>query len=236
MSLELNQIVKSHRPSWGRSKPQKVLSGIDLTLKPGEIIGITGNSGTGKSTLGLILAGVVRPDKGQVCLDGTDLWASSIGIRKQINRKLQMVFQHPESTFDPRWTMQQSLSEPFRINKIQPDFSTLTHRLDEVGLYPEVLVRRPHQLSGGELQRIAIARIMALNPAVVVLDEPTAMLDTLTQARIMNLLKHIQQRTKVSYVLISHDVFLVHDFCQRIFRLEKGQLSNDIRNSVQKVI
>ena len=230
MSLELNQIVKVYCQSWARSKSQKVLSGIDLTIETGEIIGITGNSGTGKSTLGLILAGIVRPDKGRVCLDGTDLWASNITVRKQINRKLQMVFQHPESTFDPRWTIQQSLSEPFRINNIQPDFLTLTDRLAEVGLYPEVLVRRPHQLSGGELQRIAIARIMALNPAVVVLDEPTAMLDTLTQARIMNLLKHIQQRTKVSYVLISHDAFLVHSFCQRIFRLEKGQLSHNLKN------
>jgi peptide/nickel transport system ATP-binding protein len=224
MCLEINQIVRSYRPPGVRSTPKKVLSGVDLTLKPGEIIGITGNSGAGKTTLGLILAGILQPDNGKVHLAGTDLWASDTAIRKRISRKLQMVFQHPESTFDPRWTMQQSLSEPFRLSGIRPDFSLLTDRLAEVELDSTVLIRRPHQLSGGELQRIAIARILALNPAVVVLDEPTAMLDVLTQARIMNLLERIRQRTGVSYVLISHDGALVHKFCPRVFRLEHGRL------------
>lgn len=225
MSLELHQICKSRRSSRAGADLRQVLAGIDLMVKPGGIIGITGSSGAGKTTLGLILAGILRPDQGKVVLNGTDLWAADTAGRKQINRKLQMVFQHPESTFDPRWTMQQSLSEPFRLTGIRPDPLTLAGRLTEVGLDPSVLARRPHQLSGGELQRLAIARIMALNPAVVVLDEPTAMLDVLTQAGIMALLEGIRQRTGVAYVLISHDPDIVRRFCRRIFRLEKGRLS-----------
>jgi len=225
MTLEISQIVKSYYPSGARSEPQNVLNGIDITIEPGETIGITGNSGAGKSTLGLIVAGIVRPDRGRVSLSSRDLWGSSRSVRGEIKRKLQMVFQHPESTFDPRWSIQKSLLEPFRFTNIRPDSATLTDRLAEVGLDPALLVRRPHQLSGGELQRIAIARIMVLNPAVVVLDEPTAMLDTLTQAKIMNLLKQIQQLTGVSYLLISHDLSLAHRFCNQVFRLEDGKLS-----------
>lgn len=201
-------------------------------VKPGDLIGITGRSGAGKTTLGLILAGILRPDQGRVVFDGTDLWAAAGTERKRINRKLQMVFQHPESTFDPRWTMEQSLSEPFKLTGVRPGQRALAGLLADVGLDSAVLVRQPHQLSGGELQRLAIARIMALNPAVVVLDEPTAMLDVLTQARIMAMLEGIRQRTGVAYILISHDPALVSRFCRRTYRLEDGCLipSRSARN------
>lgn len=225
MSLEIHHICKSRGSSRAGADSRQVLAGIDLMVNPSDIIGITGSSGAGKTTLGLILAGILKPDQGRVVFNGTDLWAADTTGRKQINQKLQMVFQHPESTFDPRWTMQQSLSEPFRLSGIRPGPLALAGQLTEVGLGSSVLARRPHQLSGGELQRLAIARIMALNPAVVVLDEPTAMLDVLTQARIMALLERIRQKTNVAYILISHDPALVHQFCGRIFRLEDGRLS-----------
>lgn len=221
--FEINQVVKSYRSGGCKRAARKVLNGVDLAMEPGESIGITGGSGAGKTTLGLILTGIMRPDSGRVYFAGTDLWAADNTVRKNISRRLQMVFQHPESTFDPRWTMRQSLSEPFRLNGIRPDFSLLADRLSEVKLSAAVLDRRPHQLSGGELQRIAIARIMALNPKVVVLDEPTAMLDALTQARIMNLLERIRQRTGVCYALISHDINMVRRFCSRIYRLSNGR-------------
>jgi len=224
MFLEINQVIKSYRSGGHKSPARKVLNGVDLALEPGEIIGITGDSGAGKTTLGLILAGIMRPDSGRVYFAGTDLWASNATIRKSISRRLQIVFQHPESTFDPQWTIHQSLSEPFVLCGIRPDLSLLADRLAEVELNSEVLERHPRQLSGGELQRIAIARIMALNPKVVVLDEPTAMLDALTQARIMNLLEYIQQRTGAAYVLISHDIDMVNSFCSRVYRLSNGRL------------
>ncbi len=224
MFLEINQVVKSYRSGGRKSPSRKVLNGVDLALEPGEIIGITGDSGAGKTTLGLILAGIMRPDSGRVSFAGTDLWASNATIRKSISRRLQIVFQHPESTFDPQWTIHQSLSEPFILCGVMPDLSILADHLAEVELNSEILERHPRQLSGGELQRIAIARIMALNPKVVVLDEPTAMLDALTQARILNLLERIRQRTDAAYVLISHDTDMVNRFCQRIHRLSDGRL------------
>jgi len=225
MCLELVQIHHTFGRFKAGAAPRQVLDGINLKIRPGDRIGITGESGVGKTTLGLILAGIKRPDHGKVLFNGTDLWAADTAGRKPINRKLQMVFQHPETTFDPQWSMQQSLSEPFRFIGIRPDPLALASQLTEVGLDSSVLTRRPHQLSGGELQRIAIARIMALNPAVVVLDEPTAMLDVLTQARIMSLLERIQKKTQVGYVLVSHDLSLAQGFCSHLFRLENGTLA-----------
>jgi len=222
--LEINQAVKSYRAGGRKSPARKVLNGIDLSLEPGEIIGITGDSGAGKTTLGLIIAGILRPDSGTVYFAGTDLWNSNATVRKSIRRGLQIVFQHPESTFDPRWTIRRSLSEPFMLCGIRPGLSLLADRLAEVELNSAVMERHPRQLSGGELQRIAIARIMALNPKVVVLDEPTAMLDALTQARIMNLLERIRQRTGVAYVLISHDTDMVNRFCPLVYQLSDGRL------------
>ena len=225
MCLELTQIHHSFGRFKAGAAPRQVLDGINLRINPGDRIGITGESGVGKTTLGLILAGIKCPDHGKVLFSGTDLWAADTAGRKQINRKLQMVFQHPETTFDPRWTIHQSLSEPFRLNGIRPDSQTLAAQLTEVGIDLSVLKRLPSQLSGGELQRLAIARIMALNPAVVVLDEPTAMLDVLTQARIMSLLERIQKKTQVGYVLVSHDLSLIQGFCRHLFRLENGTLA-----------
>jgi peptide/nickel transport system ATP-binding protein len=224
--LETINVSKAYTPGKG-SIPVQVLNNISLVVKPGETIGITGCSGAGKTTLGLILTGIIPPDKGRLCFNGIDFWHANTIDRKQINRRLQMVFQHPESTFDPRWTIRKTLCEPFMLNNIKPDFLTLANRLSTVGLDFSVLDRRPHQLSGGELQRIAIARVMILHPAVVVLDEPTAMLDVLTQARIMGLLKQIQQNTQVGYILISHDNDLVQKFCHRVFRLENACLISE---------
>jgi peptide/nickel transport system ATP-binding protein len=135
-----------------------------------------------------------------------------------------MVFQHPETTFDPLWTIQKSLSEPYRLQGISPAVEMLEVALNRVGIMPSILKRRPCQLSGGELQRIAIARIMALSPGVVILDEPTGMLDALTQAGIMGLLKRIQAETGICYLLITHDSALAARFCDRVRRLEGGRL------------
>ena len=225
MRLELLHIKKSFTGPGSTGK--QVLKDIRLTVSSGDCIGITGPSGTGKTTLGLILTGLLRPDRGQVRVNHSDFWSASGKERRAMGSRLQMVFQHPESSFDPRWTMQQSLAEPFRLNGIRPDISVLKTCLERVGLDASMLFRHPHQLSGGELQRIAIARIMVLEPRVVVLDEPTAMLDVITQARIMSLLDQFHRENTTAYVLISHDLNLIQGFCNRIYRLENGQLLDE---------
>ena len=225
MRLEAIGIGKAYCRGWRRRPQAAVLSAVDLSLGPGETVGVVGPSGIGKTTLGMVLAGILKPDRGQLRYRGIDIWAADKRRRRHLLQDLQMVFQHPETTFDPRWTLERSLAEAFFIRKMRPTRAILTACLHQVDLAPALLDRRPHQLSGGELQRAAIARIMALEPTVVVLDEPTAMLDALTQAEIFALLGRFQDRCAVSYVLISHDPDLIRHFCQRAYRLCDGRLS-----------
>jgi peptide/nickel transport system ATP-binding protein len=227
MRLEAHHISKAYQTGWMRRTPRPVLQDVDLSLDRGETVGVVGKSGAGKTTLGCILTGILRPDSGMLRYEGADFWTAEPAARKEMGRKLQMVLQHPESAFNPRWSMRESLAEPFRLRGAEPTPDVLAATLAEVGIAPTALQRRPHQMSGGELQRLAIARVMALKPAVVVLDEPTGMLDALTQAAIMNLLKRIQERSGVSYILISHDPVLVHRFSRHVYRLENGRLSSE---------
>ncbi len=222
MLLEAVGIQKAYRRGWQRRPQAVVLAGVDLSLSRAETVGVVGPSGAGKTTLGMVLAGILRPDRGILRYKGTDLWAC--GRRRHLAQDLQMVFQHPETTFDPRWTLARSLAEAYMLRKARPTAADLAGRLEQVDLAPALLHRQPHQLSGGELQRAAIARAMVLEPAVLVLDEPTAMLDALTQAEILALLKRVQARSRVSYVLISHDANLVARFCRRVYRLAGGRL------------
>mgnify|MGYP001550534806 CR=1 FL=1 len=225
MTLEIRQIGKTYCKSKPDPGSRPVLDGISLNIHQGDRVGITGSSGAGKSTLGFVLTVTLRPDKGTVLFEGINFWTANRSVRKALSKKLQMVYQHPESAFDPRWTIRQSLAEPFRFIGTRPDEKQLISRLAAVELDAEILNRRPDQLSGGELQRIAIARVMILEPKVVVLDEPTAMLDVLTQAKIMHLLETFQEKTNTAYVLISHDPEMVDRFCNKKFRLNCGQLT-----------
>lgn len=224
MQLNLHQITMAYTTGWPRRVTRKVLQRIDLMVPPGSRIGISGPSGAGKTTLGRIMAGMLPPHAGQVLCDGMDLWRVARKRRKCYQRKIQMLFQHPESTFNPRWTIARSLSEPFALQKQRVSIPELYTLLKAVQVDPSVLNRHPQELSGGELQRVAIARLMALEPAVIILDEPTAMLDLLTQARMMQLLADYQRDTPVSYVLISHDPDVIHWFCESRYRLDAGEL------------
>lgn len=223
MQIETRDIAKRFDTGWICRRHRQVIQGVDLIVPPGRRIGVVGPSGAGKTTLGLMLAGILRPDQGVLICGATDLWAARQPLRRRLGQRLQMVFQHPESTFDPRWTMARSLAEPFRLSGRVAAPRDLTEMMDAVALSPSLLVRRPGELSGGELQRMAIARTLAMDPALLVLDEPTAMLDALTQARVIRLLETIQAKRGISMVLISHDPALVFRFCQRVFELKDGK-------------
>ncbi len=225
MLLEAAGIEMAYRRGWRRRPGHLVLSAVDLALETGESIGVTGISGSGKTTLGMVLTGILKPDRGRLVYQGIDLWAAGKQRRRHLAQDLQMVFQHPETTFDPLWTLERSLAEAFVLRNARPASDDLARCLRQVELAPALLGRRPHQLSGGELQRAAIARAMAFNPTVLVLDEPSAMLDALTQAEIFALLERMQRQRRVSYVLVSHDPVLLAHFCHRVFNLTGGHLA-----------
>jgi peptide/nickel transport system ATP-binding protein len=186
-----------------------------------------GESGAGKTTLGLMLSGLLKPDQGQIFFKGKKIGSLPQRERRQYRRQIQIVFQHPENVFNPKWKLWRSFREPFQLHGISFSEELISEQLARVGLGTEVLNRYPAQLSGGELQRIAIARIMSIDPAIVILDEPTSMLDAITQAQIIRLLDKIQKQNGVSYLFISHDLDLSRLFCNRIYELQEGILKKD---------
>ena len=228
MLLETKNLKKKFNTGLVKKKQAVVLSKINLILRKGETTGIVGESGAGKTILGLMLAGLIKPDKGQILFKGTKIDSMTKEEKKEWRHQIQVVFQHPESAFNPKWKMKQSFLEPFKIHRIPFSEKIILKHLSRVGLNTEILNRYPSQLSGGELQRIAISRVMSLNPAIIVLDEPTSMLDNITQARIIRLLEKIQKQKGVSYLFISHDLDLARLFCKRIYELNRGELKMHI--------
>ncbi len=225
MILKAHNLHKRFQTGNRKRRSLVVLNGVEISLNQGETLGIVGPSGAGKTTLALILCGLVQPDQGDVRLKGMPVRPRSKRAAKEIRRRIQIVWQHPETAFNPRWKLRRSLLEPYRIHGISVVPEQLENWLRQVDLDTEVLNRRPRQLSGGELQRLAIARAMGLDPDVVMLDEPTSMLDAITQAQVIRLLQNIQRRTGVAYLFISHSPDLVRHFSTRRMHLENGKLT-----------
>ncbi|GAB6161627.1 ABC transporter ATP-binding protein [Desulfothermus naphthae] len=228
MLLEIRNLSKTFKRGWLKKRKLCVIANASLCLHQGETIGIVGDNGSGKTTLALMLVGLLKPDKGQILFKGKDITYLSSWERKEYRRQVQIVFQHPETAFNPKWKLWKSMREPFYLHKIPYSEEEVLQQLKRVGLRSNILSRYPAQLSGGEIQRAAIARVMSLNPAVVILDEPTSMLDAITQAQIIRLLEEIQQQQRVSYLFISHDLELVKVFCKKIYELKEGVLKEDV--------
>ncbi|WP_449244126.1 ABC transporter ATP-binding protein [Desulfobacca acetoxidans] len=226
MLLEAVGLAKAFRMGFSRNRVRQVLRGINLCLERGETLGIVGDSGAGKSTLCLILAGLSNPDRGCLMLGGTNVRGMRGSQRMRFHRRVQILFQHPETVFDPLRTLRYSLIEPLRTHGLPVSEEIIALQLLRVGLDTAVLSRRPAQLSGGELQRLAIARALVLQPEVIILDEPTSMLDAITQARIMRLLKDIREANDISYLFVSHDLPLVRLFSDRVCLLQEGTLES----------
>jgi ABC-type dipeptide/oligopeptide/nickel transport system ATPase subunit len=202
-------------------KKENVVSDINLTINPNKTVGIIGDSGSGKSTIGYMLAGLLKPTSGEVYFNDKAIKYPFKGIPRQ---KIQVLFQHPEVSFNPKFRLITSLKEPFAFYHFPFSICILCDFLQQFGIYDEHIHRFPQELSGGELQRIALARILLVNPDVIILDEPTSMLDVISQAQVLNLLKDIQQKRGLGYLFISHDHNLCKMFCDRIYSLKNGNL------------
>jgi len=229
--VEIRQLcidyVTRHGVFGGRRDGIRALDSVDLEIMTGETLGIVGESGCGKTTLGRGLLRLVEPTSGQVLFQGQELLTLSKPVLRQLRREMQMVFQNPFSSLNPRLNVLHLIAEPLRTHtdlKQEALRSTVEALLLEVGLSAEHLKRHPHELSGGQAQRVALARALALNPRFVVLDEPTSALDVSVQAQIINLLVEMQRRHGLTYLFISHDLSVVQHISDRIAVMYLGQI------------
>lgn len=202
-----------------------VLDDINFDVCAGEAVGLVGESGAGKSTLTRVLTGMERPQSGHVSFDGEDIWTFSDAERRQFRRSVQMVLQNPRSSLDPRMRVGTALLEPMRSLKIAGDHhKRLYEVLDQVGLDRSALERFPHEFSGGQLQRIAIARALMPNPRVLVADEPVSALDVSIQAQVLNLLKDLVRDLDLGLVFIAHDLSVVAYTTTRVSVIAGGRI------------
>jgi oligopeptide/dipeptide ABC transporter ATP-binding protein len=210
-----------------KKAPVKALEDVTLSITQQETLGVVGESGCGKTTLGRVLLNLLHPTAGSVFFDGQDLSAlDPEGLRKA-RREMQIVFQNPYLSFDPRFSIMRSLSEPLLIHTgLRGDEmeSQARQTLEQVGMPGDAVYRYPHEFSGGQLQRIAVARALILNPKFIVLDEPTSALDVSVQAQILNLLHGLQERFKLTYLFISHDLGVVQYISNRIAVMYLGKV------------
>lgn len=200
---------------------------VSFTLEPGETLALVGESGAGKSTTGRLVLRLIEPDEGSVHFDGTDVRALGKTELRAMRRRMQMIFQDPYSSMDPHVPVGESVAEPLLIHmgmERRARMRKATELLERVGLSGDVLERYPAELSGGQLQRIAIARALTLEPTLIVADEPVAALDVSVRAQVLNLMNDLQVERNLSYLFISHDLSLVQVIAHRVAVMSMGRV------------
>jgi oligopeptide/dipeptide ABC transporter ATP-binding protein len=203
------------------------VDGVDLAIRRAETLGLVGESGCGKSTLGRLILRLERPTSGRIIFDGTDLATVSPGDMKSIRRQMQIIFQDPYSSLNPRKTVQSIIMEPLTVHEMGTRAERrkkVLELMDDVGLTPDHLKRYPHEFSGGQRQRIGIARALALNPSLIVADEPVSALDVSIRSQILNLLEDLQEKYELTYLFISHDLSVVEHISDRVAVMYLGKI------------
>ena len=226
MLLEVEGLTKDYAARGGGTTLRAV-DDVTLAVAAGETLGVVGESGCGKSTLARLILRLIEPTAGTVRFMGSDLTSLSAGAMRLHRRNLQIVFQDPYASLDPRMTVASIISEPLDIHRVG-DRKTRRRRvldlLDLVGLNPAAADRYPHEFSGGQRQRIGIARALALDPMLLVLDEPVSALDVSIQAQVLNLLLELKSRLRLSYIFISHDLSVIEHVSDRIAVMYLGRI------------
>jgi len=229
--LEVDQLVKYFRTRVGAfgGKPVTVraVDGVSFSVAKGEAFGLVGESGCGKSTVGRAVLHLIKPDAGQVAFHGHDLSTMRTSELRQLRPKMQMIFQDPYSSLNPKQTVGSALAEPIRVhNRASGDEvdKRVVELLEEVGLPATAASRYPHEFSGGQRQRIAIARALALDPDLIIADEPVSALDVSIQAQVLKLLAELMRRRGLSFLFISHDLGVIRTFCKRLAVMYLGRI------------
>lgn len=227
----VKNLIKHFNASKGLFKPKTetiyAVNNISFSINQGETLSLVGESGCGKSTVGKCLIGLEKPTSGEIIIDGIKTTTSTKKDIKELRKKVQIIFQNPYSSLNPKMTVEEILKEPFIINtnlsktEIKKELSTL---LDITGLSTNFLSRYPHEFSGGQRQRIGIARALALRPEFIIADEPVSALDVSVQAQILNLLQDLKKELKLTYLFISHDLSVVNYISDRIAVMYLGEI------------
>ena len=222
--VEARSLIKEYARHGGVTR---VVDDVSFTIQTGEALGLVGESGCGKTTVARILLRLIEPTAGEVLFAGQPLPTASSAAMRTTRRRMQIVFQDPYAALNPRMTVEQILTEPFRIHREPPPEglpTRLAELLHSVGLDDSALPRYPHEFSGGQRQRINIARALALRPRFLVLDEPVSSLDVSVGAQVINLLRDLQHKLGLTYLFISHSMPLVRYLCDRVAVMQRGRL------------
>ncbi|HET7419261.1 MAG TPA: ABC transporter ATP-binding protein [Candidatus Dormibacteraeota bacterium] len=229
--LDVRHVVKEFPVTRGviarRIGSIKAVSDVSISIQRRETFGLVGESGCGKTTLGRLVVALEKPDSGEIWFDGDNLAAIKRGRLRDVRKKMQLMFQDPYSSLDPRMRVLQILSEPLAIHRIgnaRERRERVEQLLKEVGLSPRAVERYPHEFSGGQRQRIGLARALALSPTLIVADEPVSALDVSIRSQILNLMNRLQETHDLTYIVISHDLGVIRYVSDRIGVMYLGKL------------
>ncbi|MBI2197333.1 MAG: dipeptide ABC transporter ATP-binding protein [Candidatus Rokubacteria bacterium] len=231
--LEVRDLVK-HFPVGGGffgGKPAvvKAVDGVSFSIRRGETLGLVGESGCGKTTTGRCILQLEKPTSGQIIFEGQELTAFSEKELRKVRRRMQVIFQDPYSSLNPRMTVGQMIAEPLAVHAIVPERwarkARVTQLLSHAGLLPAMADRYPHELSGGQRQRVGVARALAMEPSLIICDEPVSALDVSIQAQIINLLEELQAEFGLTYLFVAHDLSVVRHISDRVAVMYLGKIA-----------
>lgn len=227
--LKVENLKKYYYSGLFQKQVNRAVDGVSFEIEKGKILGLVGKSGCGKSTLGRTVLRLLEPTAGKVFFDGQDISILRGRALKNLGTKMQIIFQNPESSFNPKMKIYDAIAEPLRLHKLckkDEEQRRVQELIEVVSISEELLFRYPGELSGGQLQRIAIARVLSMNPDFIVADEPTSMLDPLVQAQILTILKKLQTEYRISFLFISHDTQVIEWMSDEIAFMERGKITD----------